>query len=109
MSAASFRAAQELPDRDDADLQQPACCCDHCRGSIRDAVTITLTPWHLGEQAQEGCLCGKCANELREWLGDEPSTEPGEGGEVAAPQPGDSYQQDGRAFRSIVPRPEGTP
>lgn len=71
MSAASFRAAAELPDRDEA--CQPDYRCAHCQGPARGAVAVTLTPWDLSEPALAGWLCGSCADELREWLGDEVS------------------------------------
>jgi uncharacterized CHY-type Zn-finger protein len=74
MSQASFRAAAELPDRDDD--CQPAYTCDHCRERAKDAVAITLRPWSLSDtRCSAGWLCGKCAAELRVWLGDEPEVE----------------------------------
>ena len=77
MSLSSFRAVAELADRDDD--YQPSYTCDHCSLRAKDAVAITLNPWNLSDtRASAGWLCGKCADALRVWLGDEPESDEAE-------------------------------
>lgn len=67
MSFASFRAAAELPDRDD----EPVVYCARCRRVPTRPMTLTVVsqdPSTMGVDTIDTVLCVRCAGDLCDWL-----------------------------------------